>query len=98
MSVAHTAFPCAAMDALFVGEKGAAFRRTSFGRKWRRARALLGLADDFRFYDPSSHRTHAFDPLRRHAQGHDGARHGARRTCEAPRGEAGRVLRIIVVR
>ncbi|MDT0571860.1 site-specific integrase [Streptomyces sp. DSM 3412] len=36
---------------LFVGEKGAAFRRTSFGRKWRRARAAAGLPDGFRFYD-----------------------------------------------
>ena len=31
--------------------KGAPFRRTSFGRKWRRARAVVGLPDDFRFYD-----------------------------------------------
>jgi hypothetical protein len=36
---------------LFVGEKGAPFRRTSFGRKWRRARADVGLPDGFRFYD-----------------------------------------------
>ncbi|MDO0913214.1 tyrosine-type recombinase/integrase [Streptomyces sp. DT2A-34] len=36
---------------LFVGEKGAAFRRTPFGRKWRRARAAAGLPDGFRFYD-----------------------------------------------
>ncbi|MFD6325288.1 tyrosine-type recombinase/integrase [Streptomyces sp. NPDC058442] len=36
---------------VFVGEKGAAFRRTSFGRKWRRARAVVGLPDGFRFYD-----------------------------------------------
>lgn len=36
---------------LFVGEKGAPFRRTSFGRKWRRARTAVGLPDGFRFYD-----------------------------------------------
>lgn len=36
---------------LFVGEKGAPFRRSTFGRKWRRARAQVGLPDDFRFYD-----------------------------------------------
>ncbi|GAA1175763.1 tyrosine-type recombinase/integrase [Streptomyces rhizosphaericus] len=36
---------------LFVGEKGAPFRRSSFGRKWRRARAKVGLPEDFRFYD-----------------------------------------------
>jgi len=36
---------------VFVGEKGAAFRRTTFGRKWRRARAVAGLPDGFRFYD-----------------------------------------------
>ncbi|GAA3225547.1 tyrosine-type recombinase/integrase [Streptomyces thermocoprophilus] len=36
---------------VFVGEKGAAFRRTTFGRKWRRARAVAGLLDGFRFYD-----------------------------------------------
>ncbi|MGW1603104.1 tyrosine-type recombinase/integrase [Streptomyces eurythermus] len=36
---------------VFVGEKGAPFRRTSFGRKWRRARAAAGLPEDFRFYD-----------------------------------------------
>lgn len=35
---------------VFVGEKGAAFRRTSFGRKWRRARVAAGLPDGFRFY------------------------------------------------
>ncbi|MER6503214.1 tyrosine-type recombinase/integrase [Streptomyces sp. NPDC001455] len=35
---------------LFVGEKGAPFRRSSFGRKWRRARAKVGMPD-FRFYD-----------------------------------------------
>ncbi|MFF4760021.1 replication initiator [Streptomyces sp. NPDC001292] len=36
---------------IFVREKGAAFRRTSFGRKWRRARVVAGLPDGFRFYD-----------------------------------------------
>ncbi|MFF8102663.1 tyrosine-type recombinase/integrase [Streptomyces sp. NPDC016640] len=36
---------------VFVGEKGAAFRRTTFGRKWRRAREAAGLPDGFRFYD-----------------------------------------------
>ncbi len=36
---------------VFVGEKGAAFRRTTFGRKWRRAREIAGLPDGFRFYD-----------------------------------------------
>jgi integrase len=36
---------------LFVGEKGAPFRRSTFGRKWRRARVKVGLPDDFRFYD-----------------------------------------------
>ena len=36
---------------LFVGEKGAAFRRSTFGRKWRKARAKVGMPSDFRFYD-----------------------------------------------
>ncbi|MGK4907024.1 tyrosine-type recombinase/integrase [Streptomyces albus] len=36
---------------LFVGERGGAFRRSTFGRKWRRARQKAGLPDDFRFYD-----------------------------------------------
>ncbi|MFD7238749.1 tyrosine-type recombinase/integrase [Streptomyces syringium] len=36
---------------LFVGEKGAPFRRSSFGRKWRRARTQVGMPDGFRFYD-----------------------------------------------
>ncbi|MFC8388164.1 hypothetical protein [Streptomyces sp. NPDC057238] len=36
---------------VFVGEKGAAFRRTTFGWKWRRAREVAGLPDGFRFYD-----------------------------------------------
>lgn len=36
---------------LFVGERGAPFRRSTFGRKWRKARAKVGLPDDFRFYD-----------------------------------------------
>ncbi len=36
---------------LFVGEKGAPFRRSSFGRKWRKARGKVGLPTNFRFYD-----------------------------------------------
>ncbi|MFI5803582.1 tyrosine-type recombinase/integrase [Streptomyces sp. NPDC051561] len=36
---------------LFVGEKGAPFRRSSFGRRWRRARSLVGMPETFRFYD-----------------------------------------------
>ncbi|GLV80054.1 tyrosine-type recombinase/integrase [Streptomyces hygroscopicus] len=36
---------------LFVGEKGAPFRRSTFGRKWRKARAKVGLPENFRFYD-----------------------------------------------
>ena len=36
---------------LFVGEKGAPFRRSTFGRKWARARTKVGLPEDFRFYD-----------------------------------------------
>ncbi|HET6360365.1 site-specific integrase [Streptomyces sp.] len=36
---------------LFVGERGKPFRRSTFGRKWRRARAKVGLPDNFRFYD-----------------------------------------------
>ncbi|WP_455753021.1 tyrosine-type recombinase/integrase [Streptomyces celluloflavus] len=36
---------------LFVGEKGAPFRRSSFGRKWRKARIKVGMPDSFRFYD-----------------------------------------------
>ncbi|WP_326797285.1 site-specific integrase [Streptomyces sp. NBC_01808] len=36
---------------LFVGEKGAPFRRSTFGRRWRKARTTAGLPDRFRFYD-----------------------------------------------
>ncbi|MEV6212671.1 tyrosine-type recombinase/integrase [Kitasatospora sp. NPDC051914] len=36
---------------LFMGERGAPFRRSTFGRKWRAARAKVGLPADFRFYD-----------------------------------------------
>ncbi|MGN2361359.1 tyrosine-type recombinase/integrase [Streptomyces luridiscabiei] len=36
---------------LFVGEKGRPFRRSTFGRKWRKARATVGLPENFRFYD-----------------------------------------------
>jgi integrase len=36
---------------LFVGERGAPFRRSTFRRKWRKARAVAGLPDGFRFYD-----------------------------------------------
>ncbi|MGW2226618.1 tyrosine-type recombinase/integrase [Streptomyces formicae] len=37
---------------LFVGERGAPFRRSTFGRKWRKARGLVdGLPEGFRFYD-----------------------------------------------
>ncbi|MEV7287018.1 site-specific integrase [Streptomyces sp. NPDC093252] len=36
---------------LFIGEKGAPFRRSTFGRKWRKARTKVGMPDNFRFYD-----------------------------------------------
>ncbi|MDX3313547.1 site-specific integrase [Streptomyces sp. ME08-AFT2] len=36
---------------LFVGEKGAPFRRSTFGRKWRKARTKVGMPENFRFYD-----------------------------------------------
>ena len=36
---------------VFLGEKGAPFRRSSFGRKWRKARTVVGVPDGFRFYD-----------------------------------------------
>lgn len=36
---------------MFVGEQGAPFRRSSFGRKWRRAREKVGMPEGFRFYD-----------------------------------------------
>jgi integrase len=36
---------------LFVGEKGAPFRRSTFGRKWRKAREVIGMPEGFRFYD-----------------------------------------------
>ena len=36
---------------LFIGEKGAPFRRSTFGRKWRKARSKVGMPDNFRFYD-----------------------------------------------
>ncbi|MEV8316239.1 tyrosine-type recombinase/integrase [Streptomyces sp. NPDC059900] len=37
---------------VFVGERGAPFRRSTFGRKWRKARQLVdGLPEGFRFYD-----------------------------------------------
>ncbi|MDF3300800.1 tyrosine-type recombinase/integrase [Streptomyces tropicalis] len=36
---------------IFVGEKGAPFRRSTFGRRWRKAREIVGMPDGFRFYD-----------------------------------------------
>lgn len=99
---------------LFVGEKGAPFRRTSFGRKWRRARLAVGLPDGFRFYDlrhtghtlstrsgvtlkdtmvragQSSEKAAGLPALRRRttAEGRRRpGRHGARRACEALRGQ-----------
>ncbi|MFI6289561.1 tyrosine-type recombinase/integrase [Streptomyces sp. NPDC051018] len=36
---------------LFVGERGKPFRRSTFGRKWSKARTRVGLPADFRFYD-----------------------------------------------
>lgn len=36
---------------VFVGERGAPLRRSTFGRKYRKARAKVGLPDGFRFYD-----------------------------------------------
>ncbi|CAL9463572.1 hypothetical protein SUDANB171_02675 [Streptomyces sp. enrichment culture] len=35
----------------FVGERGAPFRRSTFGRKWRRALVVAGLPKGFRYYD-----------------------------------------------
>ncbi|MEY9965976.1 integrase [Streptacidiphilus sp. MAP12-16] len=35
---------------VFLGERGAPFRRSTFGRKWRKARTELGMPD-FRLYD-----------------------------------------------
>lgn len=36
---------------LFVGERGKPFRRSTFGREWRKARSVVGLPADVRFYD-----------------------------------------------
>ncbi|WP_435839014.1 tyrosine-type recombinase/integrase [Streptodolium elevatio] len=36
---------------LFVGERGGAFRRSTSGRKWRKARTAVGLPEHFHFYD-----------------------------------------------
>ena len=36
---------------VFPGEKGAPFRRSTFGRKWRKARAVVGVPEGFRFHD-----------------------------------------------
>ncbi len=36
---------------LFVGERGGPFRRTTFGRKWKKARKKVGLPDGFTLYD-----------------------------------------------
>ncbi|MFF0091521.1 tyrosine-type recombinase/integrase [Streptomyces canus] len=36
---------------VFIGEKGAPFRRSTFGRKWRRVRTKVGMPGNFRFYD-----------------------------------------------
>lgn len=36
---------------LFVGERGKPFCRSTFGRKWGKARAKVGLPENFRFYD-----------------------------------------------
>jgi hypothetical protein len=36
---------------LFVGEEGAPFRRSTFGRKWRKAREIVGMPEGFRFDD-----------------------------------------------
>lgn len=35
---------------VFLGEKGAPFRRNTFGRKWRKARTIVGVPGGFRFY------------------------------------------------
>ncbi|MEV5277509.1 site-specific integrase [Streptomyces sp. NPDC052811] len=36
---------------VFIGERGARLRGTTFGRKWRKAREQVGLPEGFRFYD-----------------------------------------------
>lgn len=43
---------------LFVGEKGAPFRRSTFGRKWRKAREIVGMPEGFPFYDHLRHTGH----------------------------------------
>lgn len=56
---------------IFVGEKGAPFRRSSFGRKWRRAREIVGMPLPVLRSPP--HRSHSVHAFRCDAQGHDGA-------------------------
>ncbi|MBD2828263.1 hypothetical protein ID875_07790 [Streptomyces globisporus] len=51
ISTNSAVFSSGSVSTLFVGERGAPFRRSSFGRKWRKARAKVGLPEDFRFYD-----------------------------------------------
>lgn len=36
---------------VFVGERGAPLRGTTFGRKWRKAEEAVGMPKEFRFYD-----------------------------------------------
>jgi integrase len=36
---------------VFVGERGAPLRGTTFGRKWRKAKEAVGMPKEFRFYD-----------------------------------------------
>lgn len=59
---------------VFVGETRAPFRRGTFGRKWRRAREVVGMPKGFRFYDLRHTGQHALHALRRHAQRHHGPR------------------------
>jgi hypothetical protein len=34
----------------FLGEKGAALRRSTFGRQWREVRTAVGVPEGFRLY------------------------------------------------
>jgi integrase len=68
---------------LFVGERGKPFRRSTIGRRRRKARTAAGLPEDFRFYDLRHTGTHAPHASRRDTEGHDGAGGPVHRTGRA---------------
>ncbi|AJT69950.1 hypothetical protein T261_8357 [Streptomyces lydicus] len=70
---------------VFVGERGAPFRRSTFGRKYCKAREKVGLPEEFRFYDLLHTGNTLAADNRSQAQGPHGPRRPGQRAADVRR-------------